>query len=286
MGGTGWPSAGRGAWVMIAASLAFACMGLLVKAASVTVPTGEVVAWRTTVTTGVVLLTHLGRGRGSLRPVNLPLHLLRAAVGMAAMGSYFFTIGRLPLGDAVLLTYLSPTLVAVLSPWTVGERPEPRVWGALALGLVGVALVAGPHGTTDPLGIAIGLLSAVFAALAYLCVRILTRTDSDATIVFWFSALGALVSSPAWLDGAVVPDVGTFAELAGIGVLGGVAQHLMTRAYALGEAAEMAVYSYATPVFAYVLGAAVLREVPGPTSVAGALLVVAAGALAARRPAR
>lgn len=267
---------------MIAASLMFACMGLVVRRVSAEgVPTGEVLAWRTSVTTLVVLLPAALRGV-SLRPVNTRMHLVRAVVGMAAMASYFFTIGRLPLGDAVLLTYLSPVLVAAFAPFTTGERVAPRVWAALALGLVGVALVAGPHGATDPLGIATGLASAFFAALAYLSIRVLTRTEADTTIVFWFSALGALISAPAWVDGVEVSGPGVLAELVAIGVIGAIAQHLLTRAYALGEAAEVAVYSYATPVFAYVLGLLVLREVPGVASVLGTLLVVGAGVLAAR----
>ncbi|MCB9697577.1 MAG: DMT family transporter [Alphaproteobacteria bacterium] len=267
---------------MIAASLMFACMGLVVRRVSAQgVPTGEVLAWRTTVTTVVVAAVAL-IGGSSLRPVNVRMHLVRAVVGMVAMGCYFFTIGRLPLGDAVLLTYLSPVLVAALAPWTTGERVTRRVWAALVLGLAGVALVAGPHGASDPLGIASGLASAFFAALAYLSIRVLTRTDTNTTIVFWFSALGALMSAPAWLDGVVVPDVGLLFELVGIGVIGAIAQRLLTRAYALGEAAEVAVYSYATPVFAYVLGLLVLGEVPAAPSVVGTLLVVGAGALAAR----
>ncbi len=274
-----------GALTMLAASLAFAGMGLLVKAVSGALPTGEIVAWRTTVTALVLLGAAAAQGStglGALRPVNVRMHLVRGAVGMASMVLYFHAIARLPLGDAVLLTYLSPMLVALLSPWTTGERPSGRVWLALLVGLPGVALVAGPTGSLDPWGVAAGLGAAFFAAEAYLSVRVLTRTDARSAIVFWFSAVGALLSTPAWLDGATLPSALQLAQLVAIGITGAVAQHLLTLAYSYAEAAEIAVYSYATPVFAYALGLLVLREVPAPGSLLGAALVVAAGAIVSR----
>lgn len=266
---------------MVWASFGFAWMGLLVKQVSAVVPTGQVVAWRTLLTAIVVAAVAAARGT-SLRPTNAGMQLVRALVGLASMSCYFWSISRLPLGDAVLLTYLSPILVAVLSPWGAGEAVPGRVWGSSVLGLVGVALVARPSGSTDWLGIGAALLASLLAALAYLSVRVLTRTDRPEVIVFWFSAVGAVLSAGTFLPGVVLPDLTTAATLAAMGLLGAAAQHFMTRAYARGDAATMSVYSYATPVFAYALGAVFHHEVPPATSVVGAACVVAAGAWVAR----
>jgi drug/metabolite transporter (DMT)-like permease len=270
---------------MLWASLGFAWMGLLVKEVSTTVPTSQVVAWRTLLTALVVAAVALARG-ASLRPTNVGMQLVRALVGLASMTCYFFALGRLPLGDAVLITYLSPILVALWSPWGAGEVVPRGVWGASALGLLGVGLVARPSGATDWLGLGAALLAAVFAALAYLSVRVLTRTDRPDTIVFWFSAVGAAVSAVSFAPGVVLPDVLTAAELVAMGLLGAFAQHFMTRAYARGNAAAVSVYSYATPVFAYGLGFLFRHELPPLTSLVGAACVVAAGVWVARPGAR
>jgi drug/metabolite transporter (DMT)-like permease len=268
---------------MLWASFGFAWMGLLVKDVSEEVPTAQVVAWRTTATMVVVGLIALARGT-SLRPRNVPMQLVRALVGLSSMSAYFWSISRLPLGDAVLLTYLSPILVAGWSWWGAGEVVTGAVWGASLLGLVGVALVASPSGSTDWAGIAAALAASVFAASAYLSVRVLSRTDAPEVIVFWFSLVGAVLSSAAFVvQGVVVPDATTAGELVGMGLLGAAAQHLMTRAYARGSAARMSVYSYATPVFAYGMGWGFRGEVPPATSVLGAACVVVAGVWVARR---
>jgi drug/metabolite transporter (DMT)-like permease len=273
----------RGAVDMLWASFGFAWMGLLIKQVSTVVPTGEVVAWRTLITALVVGGVAAARGT-SLRPGNLRMQLVRALTGLASMSCYFFSLGRLPLGDAVLVTYLSPIQVALLSRWSTGEAVPPRVWGASLLGLLGVALVAGPSGrAADWVGLGAALLASVFATMAYLSVRVLSRTDRPEVVVFWFSAVGAVLSSASFLDGVALPDGWVAAELVAMGTLGAVAQHFMTRAYARGNAATVSVYSYATPVFAYGLGALFRGEVPPVTTLVGAGLVVAAGAFAARR---
>lgn len=265
---------------MLLASFGFAWMGLLVKEVSHVVPTGQVVAWRTILTAVVVAVAARVRGR-SLRPTNVGMQLVRALVGLLSMSCYFWSISRLPLGDAVLLTYLSPILVAFWSPRAAGETVPRRVWAASALGFLGVALVARPSGTTDWPGIGAALLASVFAASAYLSVRVLTRTDANDVIVFWFSLVGGLVSCVAFLPGVVLPDAATGGMLVAMGLLGALAQHWMTRAYSRGSAARMSVYSYATPVFAYGLGWAFAHEVPAWTSLLGAACVVAAGVLGA-----
>jgi drug/metabolite transporter (DMT)-like permease len=267
---------------MLWASFGFAWMGLLVKEVSVTVPTPQVVAWRTLLTAVVVGALAWSRGT-SLRPTNVGMQVVRALVGLASMSCYFFSLSRLPLGDAVLLTYLSPILVAVLSQWSTGEAVSRRVWGGSVLGLLGVALVVRPTGSTDWLGVGAALAASVFAAFAYLSVRVLTRTDAPEVIVFWFSAVGGAVAAVSFAAGPVVPGATVGVELVVMGVLGAVAQHFMTRAYARGAAATVSVFSYATPVFAYALGLLFRQEVPPLTSVLGAACVVGAGAWVVRR---
>lgn len=270
----------RGALFMVAASFGFALLAVLVKLVAVRVPPGEIVMWRSLVTAGIMLVVSVRSG-ASIRPVNVPMHAVRAAVGLGSMVCYFNAIARLPAGDAVLLTYLSPLIVAALAPLT-GERPPVRVWFALVLGIGGVALVVGPASTDDHVGIALALCAALFAAMAYLSVKVLTRTDTPTAIVWWFSALGALFGSVAAVDGVAPLDGYAVGLLLGIGALGACAQWALTRAYGSAPAAQVSVYAYATPLFAYLLGAMVLRELPPLTTAIGACVVVTAGALAAR----
>jgi drug/metabolite transporter (DMT)-like permease len=270
------------AW-MILASAGFATMGLLVKVLGAEVPPAEMVAWRSAIS-GVLVLAIASRTGARLRPVNVRMHLVRGVVGVGSMICYFTAIARLPLGDAVLVTYASPLLVALLSPWTVGERPTRRTWAALLVGLSGVAMVVAPTGAEDPVGVACAVAASVFAACAYLSVRVLTRTDGTVAIVFWFSVVASALASASFLDGMHPLRPLAVLDLLAVGALGVVAQGALTNAYAVAEAAQVSVFAYATPVFAYALSLAVLGEVPPATSLVGAALVLVAGGVVARAP--
>ena len=87
----------------------------------------------------------------------------------------------------------------------VGDQgAEEAVQGAA------LALVVGPASADDHVGVALALCAALFAATAYLSVKVLTRTDPPLSIVWWFSALGALFGSAAAAD---MPDVVRIEEI-------------------------------------------------------------------------
>jgi drug/metabolite transporter (DMT)-like permease len=261
---------------MLLASACMAALGVLVKVTAPVVGSFQVAFWRGVVS--LLLVPVLVRFTGeSLRPVNLRMHVARGSFGLVSMLLYFTAIDRLAyVGDAVVITFLSPMLVAGIARPILGETPRPLVWAALLLGFAGVALVVGPSGSFETWGVVAAGLSAVFAASAYVAVSMLTRTDSTASVVFWFSLWCVVWTSPSLMVGGAseVP-----LQLVGVGVLGTTAQWALTRAYASAPASQVAVFAYATPVFAYLLAAAQLAEVPPLQTVAGVLVVVAAGVL-------
>lgn len=206
----------------------------------------------------------------------------RSLVGLASMYAYFFAISRLKLGDAVLLTYLSPLLVASMAPFVLGEKAPWMVWLALGVGFAGVAVVEEPTGNVAGLGLLAGLASAFLAAGAYVSVKVLSRTDTTSTIVLWFSGIATLVSAVQVAAGGswVTPAPPAVAALVGVGLFAATAQFLMTRAYSVAAAARVSVFGYATPVIAYLLGQALLAEPIGWRGAIGCGLLVMAGALA------
>ena len=273
---------------MLVASGSFALMGACVKyvvsppgGAFTAIPVGEVVFFRSV----FVLLIAFGAGwheRGRLVGVAHWMLVTRAVVGLASMYAYFFAVSALKLGDAVLLNYLSPLIVAAMAPWVLGERAPRAVWLALAIGFAGVWVVEDPSGDLPRAGLVAGLASAVLAASAYVSVKVLSRTDSSTTIVLWFSVIAAAVSGAQVVAQGewVTPSKEAFGALVGVGVFAGLAQILMTMAYARSDAARVSVFAYATPIFAYILGQAVLAEPIGWRGATGCALLATAGVLA------
>ena len=287
VGGTRGKLSNNGPLLMLGASLCFALMGLCVKfvttppgGAFPSIPVAEIVFWRS----GIATLVALAVGwpeRGKLGGVSRRMLVTRSLVGLASMYAYFFAISRLKLGDAVLLTYLSPLLVATMAPFVLREKASKAVWLALGVGFAGVAVVEEPSGFVANLGLLAGLASAFLAASAYISVKVLSRTDTTSTIVLWFSGIATVVSGIHVIAGGswVTPVLPAFVALVGLGLFAALAQLMMTRAYSVSAAARVSVFGYATPVIAYVLGQAILAEPIGWRGAIGCGLLVVAGAL-------
>lgn len=64
-------------------------------------------------------------------PHRRKLLTLRGFLGFGGNGGYFWTVTLLPLNDAVVLTFLAPAWVAILSPLLLRERPGKFTWFAI-----------------------------------------------------------------------------------------------------------------------------------------------------------
>src|SRR5205823_9588407 len=100
--------------------------------------------------------------------------VLLVALGIGGLAlvqwSYFFAIHRLPIGEALLVQYVAPLLVALWARFVYRERVRPRIWLALALGVAGLVLIVELwRGNLDGLGIAGAGAACVSYAFYLLC---------------------------------------------------------------------------------------------------------------------
>jgi len=270
-------------WLMLAASMLFAVMGVCVKFAAAQYGAGEMVFYRALV--GAVFIFGLTRWRGGSLATTMPaMHFWRSASGVVALMLWFYAIGGLPLATAMTLNYMSSVWMALFliggSVLVGAARVDGRLVAAVLLGFAGVALVLRPtvdqqqlwHGLT-------GLLSGMLAALAYLQVTALGRAgEPEARIVFYFS-IGGLAAGALWMliRGASAHTPRGLALLLAIGLLATAAQMMMTRAYRIGRTLANASLQYLGIVFSVVFGVLLFDDVLTVSAVAGMVLIVGAG---------
>jgi drug/metabolite transporter (DMT)-like permease len=70
-----------------------------------------------------------------------------------------------------------------------------------------------------------------------------------------------------------MPSLTDLPLLVAVGVLGGIAQILLTKAYGMAPASVVAPFEYATLVFALVLGLILWGEFPTPMEMAGIVVI-------------
>ncbi|MFB3061404.1 MAG: DMT family transporter, partial [Candidatus Binatia bacterium] len=207
---------------------------------------------------------------------------LRACFGLAAMYCFFYALAHLQLVEAMLLNFSAPLFIPLFALLWLRETLPPSVPWALGVGLLGIALILKPGiGILTPVAL-IGLISGVFAALAMVSVRSMSSTEPPERIVFYFSAMGTLVSGLPLLWSWHTPDLGQWGILLGIGVLATGGQVLLTRGITSAPAGQVGPFTYSTVVFATLLGWVAWGEMLDLVSLLGGLLVCAAGVLVLR----
>ena len=283
------PRLRKGPLLMVGAGLAFTAMVACVKVLRVELSTLEIVSWRGVV--AIPLALAMLRG-ASPWPVNRAVLGLRVGMGFLAMFCFYTAAHGLSVADLSLLGRIQPVLIAIGAPLLLGrsERVDPRVWALLIAGVVGTGVLLGPQ-------LAVGNVHGLWAMGAVLCsavahtsLRVLGRTEHPATVVLWFQ-VGVTALALAAIAGTTgapprLPDPAHLPWIAGVGAAGTAGQVLMTRAYALDRAAVVSAASHTSPVWAVLADLLLFSVLPGPATLAGGGILIAAALALILLPAR
>ena len=282
-------SGARGALWMLGSALGFSVMSLLVKVASASFPTMELVFARSAF---MAVLTFTALRLDGASPLGNDRRTLfaRGAVGATALSLFYFGIGRLPLGDAVTIQYTAPVWTALTAALILGEKVRPVVALGALVSMAGVVLVARPSVlfgeglALDPAGVGAVAAAAVLSGLAYTFVRKLRRTDRPMAIIFYLSWIGMVGALPfVFLGGWAMPTGPQWLLLLGIGLATHAGQVGLTKGMQTLEAGTASAIGYVQVVLAFVWGAVFLGDAVDTLSVVGAALVVSSVLLVVRR---
>lgn len=265
----------------------FVVMASLIKAGSAEVPGGEAVFFRSFFALLVIVgwLVAKGDFPGGIATTDKFGHAARGIIGTFAMLCMFTALGMLPLPEVTAIGYAKPLMVVIFAALMLGERVRIYRLGAVGLGLLGVLVILWPRlsslgsGATDGqvIGALLVLTGASSAALAQVYIRRMVGTESVSAIVFWFSLTSSVLSALTLPFGWIVPSPLVAFYLISAGVIGGIAQIMLTMAYRYAEAAIIAPFDYASMLVAVAIGFFIFAEVPGQPVVIGAALVIGAG---------
>lgn len=275
----------RGIAMILCAISLFTVMSAFIKAASVRVPPGEAVFFRSVVSLPMIAgwLWWRGELRTGLRTANWRGHAVRAVAGTCAMGLGFAGLSLLPLAEVTAIRFVTPVLLVVFAALILGEVFRAVRMAAVAMGLLGVTVIVWPRlgldalGGPQMLGVAVTLASATLAALAQVFIKAMSGTERVEAIVFWFSATASVLSLLSLPFGWVWPTGREAGLLIGAGMIGGVGQILMTGSYRHADAGALAPFTYVSMLWALLIGYVWFDEVPTGPMLAGAALVIAAG---------
>ena len=265
----------------------FSLMDAAMKDLALSIGAYNAVMWRNSV--GALLMGVLFVGtRQKWPPVHLlKIHLWRSIVVAVMAVSFFWSLTKLPLAEAIGLSFIAPVialyLAAVMLKETIGKE---AIWASLA-GLGGVAIImAGRlsgHYTMDHVwGAAAVLFSAVVFAYNLILARQQAQVAGPIEIAFFqnlFVALTLGLAAPWFLQPIGMSDapmVGSSAALAIISLL------LLSWAYARAEAQILIPVEYTAFVWAAFFGWLFFAEPVTWPVLLGTALIVGGSLIAAR----
>ena len=222
----------------------------------------------------------------SLLRVRWPLHVVRGALAIAMLGLFAYGLRELPLTEAYTLVFVAPLIITALSGPVLGERVGALRWSMIGVGFVGVLVVLRPSGAglVSLPGIAVLVAAAAYAVSAIL-VRVLGRTDSAESMVFWLMALLSLgagvLAAPRW-----TPVRGEDAWLlVAVAITGFGGQLAITEAFRRAEASLVAPFEYTALAWGAGLDWVFWHTLPSAMTWVGAAIIVASGLVLLRREA-
>lgn len=211
---------------------------------------------------------------------------LRAAIGSLSLVVTFAAFSLMPMAETTVLLFTSSLFVPILGVLFLGETVGPYRWAAVAIGFLGVVIMAHPSGEVHALGVLAAMGAALLHAVLQIILRYLGRYESPETISCYFFFIGTFLCALPLPFIAVRPTWSEIPLLFGVGLSGAAAQWLLSTAFRNARAAIVTVFNYSGIVWATLFGWMIWNEWPLPVVMAGAAVVIASNILMLWRESR
>ena len=219
----------------------------------------------------------------------MKIHVARGIIVTIMAVLFFWGIGRVPLAQAIALTFIAPLLALLLAALTLGEHISSKsIIGSGAAFLGVVVIVFGQSRAELRPQVLLGSVAIIGSALCYAVNIVLMRHQALAADPMEITFFQSVTVAILWF--ATVPIVGIpqspgsdwlwLIIAALLSTAGGL---LFAWGYARAEAGYLSVTEYSGFLWASALGWLVFRESVSLYTVAGAAMIVAGCLIAARR---
>ncbi|KAL9453714.1 hypothetical protein AB3S75_009341 [Citrus x aurantiifolia] len=264
------------------------------------IPLFETVFTRCTVT---LILSYLWLRRSG-QPIFGPMHarnllVLRALVGFLSLFSFVYSIQRLPLSQATVLSFTAPIMASIAARIILREKLKIAEIGGLALSFFGVlfifrrilttqavsgglvkpgeAISLNVRGSDHMLAVLVGLFSSITGGISY-CLIKAGANASDQPLVTVFS-FGILASPAAgiclfFFEEFVLPSFYSFLLMLVLSVLAFFAEVLLARGLQLEKTSKVANVQYIEVALTQLWGMGLSRIAPSFGRLLGCVLIL------------
>ena len=222
----------------------------------------------------ILMLVPRGEFKTFYKTSRPKLHAFRAITGTLAIIALFIALREIPLADVVSLTFGGPIFVTLGSIFFLSEKVGVKRWLAVLIGFFGMLLIVKPAYEELNIYYIFPIIFCIFFACVALSIRSLSSTAPNYRIALYFSLLSMIVGLLTLPFGWVMPNKFELFLLIFTGLVGSVANILLTVSLRYAEASLVTPTKYLNLVFAILLGYFIWSEIPKLLTLVGAGLII------------
>ncbi len=259
-----------------AAFFLFAVMNVFAKMLSEHHHVIEVAFYRNLIAVLPFLLIIYGMGKREILTINSNVKgiIVRSVLGTISLMTTFAAFAALPMADATALLFTSSLLIPALGYFFLKEKVGKYRWSAIAVGFIGVLIMVQPSGAVSSIGITLALSAATMHATLQTILRGLGKTEKPETVTFYFILIGLFVSAIPMPLVFTMPRWDQLPIILALGIIGALAQYLLSMAYKNAPAAIVSVFNYSGIIWATAFGWFIWNDWPTlPIWIGGAIVI-------------
>jgi drug/metabolite transporter (DMT)-like permease len=204
-------------------------------------------------------------------------HFIRALLGVIAITGFAHGFGTMPLANVYAIEFSSPFFMVFLSYFFFKESLDIQKLTAVLLGFICILIIVRPGSEDFQMStLSVFMASFLFAGNA-IHMRILSKTDTQTAVVFYFFFYGCIISGLILPFYWMTPTLQDLSVMALVGLFSGLSQIYMAKAFAHSPVSTLAPFYYLIMVFGVILGWLFWNEIPKMYVVLGSLLIILCG---------
>ena len=267
---------------MMGATASFTAMAVAGRELSGELSTFEIMTYRSAI--GLMIVVGIAWARGLLPDIKarcMGLHVIRNIAHFSGQNLWFFAVGLIPFSQLFAFEFSFPLWVALFAPIFLSERLTGTRIAAAIIGFIGILIVARP----DQMELGPGVIAAFFSAIGFagasIGTKLLTRTETTVSILFWLTALQLIFGLIITLyDGEIkLPDSVSGPWVFLVALCGLSAHFCITTAMIFAPATVVAPLDFARLPFIAVIGMVFYDEPLIALTFVGALIIFGANYL-------
>ena len=266
----------------------FSIMDAVMKGLVLAIGAYTTLFWRSLAGAFISGVLYCSRRRARITRQAVHIHVIRGVVTTAMAVAFFWGLARMPMAQAVALTFIAPLLSLYLSAIMLGERIRFVTIVASVIAFVGVVVILVGQWRSDLGPDALrGAIAVLASAVAYAFNIVLMRRQAlvadPVEVAFSQSLVVAIVLGIGAPMFATVPPLEHVPTLVFAAILAVLSLQLLAWAYARSDASHLSTSEYTSFVWAAVLGWLIFDEQVSVFTLVGAAFIVVGCIVAARR---